>query len=34
MTLAFAFFTVSVFAFLVVVGICLAILGVFDRDAP
>lgn len=32
MTAALAFFTVSVFAFLVVLGICLAILGAFDKE--
>lgn len=34
MTAAFAFFIVSAFAIVLVVGICLAILGAFDRDAP
>ncbi len=34
MTAAFAFFIVSVFAIVLVVGIILAVCGAFDRDAP
>jgi len=32
MTLALAVFTVSLFVFILVVGSCLNVLGVFDRD--